>query len=75
MIILPHTSIEKADSVAENLRHTVENHPFELDQQITISIGIGELKKSHTVHEMIGDIDSALYDAKKSGRNCVCRAS
>lgn len=75
MIILPHTSLEKADSVAENLRHTVEQHPFGLDQPITISIGIGQLKKSHTVHEMIGDIDSALYDAKKCGRNCVFRAN
>lgn len=73
MIILPHTPIEKADAVAENLRETVEQHPFELDQPITISIGIGQLKKSHTVHEMIGDIDSALYDAKKNGRNCVYR--
>jgi diguanylate cyclase (GGDEF)-like protein len=75
MIILPHTPIENADAVAENLRHTVEQHSFELEQPITISIGIGQLKKSHTVHEMIGDIDSALYDAKKCGRNCVSHAN
>ncbi len=72
--ILPHTSIEQTAIVAENLRRTVEASHFDLDQPITISIGIGELKKSLSIHEAIAYIDEALYEAKKSGRNQVCQA-
>ncbi|MBV5321267.1 MAG: diguanylate cyclase [Sulfuricurvum sp.] len=75
IVILPHTPIKKADAVAENLREAVENYPFELEQAITISIGIGTLIKGQSVHETIGHIDGALYEAKKCGRNRVCCAN
>ena len=75
IIILPHTSIEQADIVAENLRHTVESYLFELDQTITISIGIGKLNKAQSIHETIAYIDEALYEAKKNGRNRVCHVN
>jgi diguanylate cyclase (GGDEF)-like protein len=75
MVIVPHTSIEQTDIAAENLRQAIEVYPFELDQPITISIGIGELTKNHSIHETIGYIDQALYEAKKGGRNRVCHAN
>lgn len=71
IVILPHTSIEQVAIVAENLRHAVEVYPFALEQPITISIGIGKLKKGQNIHETIGYIDEALYEAKKRGRNKV----
>lgn len=74
IVILPHTSIEQVGVVAENLRHAVEVYPFELEQQLTISIGVGKLKKNQIIHETIGYIDEALYEAKRNGRNQVCRA-
>ena len=74
IVILPHTSIEEVAVVAENLRHTVEEYPFELEQPITISIGIGKLKKNQNIHETIGYIDEALYEAKKRGRNKIYSA-
>ena len=74
IVILPHTSIEEVAVVAENLRHTVEVYPFELKQPITISIGIGKLKKNQNIHETIGYIDEALYEAKKRGRNKIYSA-
>lgn len=74
MVILPNTSINQCAIVAENLRHTVEMYPFDLDQPITISIGIGKLKQNQSIHETIAYIDEALYEAKKSGRNQVCQA-
>jgi len=74
IVILPHTSIEQVAVVAENLRHTVEVYPFELEQPITISIGIGKLKKNQNIHETIGYIDEALYEAKKRGRNKIYSA-
>jgi diguanylate cyclase len=74
MVILPNTSMEQGAIVAETLRRTVETYPFDLDQPITISVGIGKLKKSLSIHETIAFIDEALYEAKKSGRNQVCQA-
>lgn len=74
MVILPNTSIEQGAIVAETLRRTVETYPFDLNQPITISVGIGKLKKSLSIHETIAFIDEALYEAKKSGRNQVCQA-
>jgi diguanylate cyclase (GGDEF)-like protein len=73
MVILPNTSMEQGAIVAETLRRTVETYPFDLDQPITISVGIGKLKKSLSIHETIAFIDEALYEAKKSGRNQVCQ--
>ena len=75
IVILSHTQIEKALTVAENLRKTVENHPFGIEDTITISIGVGELIRDQSVHENISHIDEALYRAKNSGRNRVERAS
>ena len=74
MVILPNTSIEQGAIVAENLRHTIEIYSFDLDQPITISVGIGKLKEHQSIHETIAYIDEALYEAKKSGRNQVCKA-
>ncbi|MDD5716781.1 MAG: diguanylate cyclase, partial [Sulfuricurvum sp.] len=71
MVILPHTVMHQAEIAAENLRSTIEKHVFESDNFITVSIGVGELSPQHSVHENIGRIDSALYEAKKSGRNQV----
>ncbi|MDD2950253.1 MAG: diguanylate cyclase [Sulfuricurvum sp.] len=72
MVILPHTSFEQATVAAESIRKQVELHPFGMSDSITISIGVGELKRGQSVHENIGRIDSALYEAKNGGRNRVC---
>jgi len=72
IIILPNTSLKEASVAAENLRMSVEEYPFGLNHPITISIGVGELVRSRTVHENIARVDTALYEAKNSGRNRVC---
>lgn len=74
IVILPHTNMDEAVSVAENLRHKVEKYPFIDSNSVTISIGIGEFLSADSVHECIGRIDSALYEAKANGRNQVQRA-
>lgn len=74
IVILPHTTAEQAFVAAENLRSAVESYVFELDHPITISIGVGKLLRNQSVHENIGRVDKALYEAKKSGRNRVYSA-
>ncbi len=71
MVILPHTTKDQALNAAENLRECVEKFDFNLDFPITVSIGAGEMDRSQSVHENITRIDTALYDAKNSGRNKI----
>jgi diguanylate cyclase (GGDEF)-like protein len=68
---------EIAMNVAESIRKIIEKTPFEFEGQVfpvTVSIGLSlmtpEVEK--TVEEIIAQADSALYEAKNSGRNrCV----
>lgn len=80
VVILPFTDIEEAKIVANRLRSTVEGHSFDISDfnikntqslDITISIGIGEYRPHENIQEFIERVDSALYQAKKDGRNCI----
>jgi diguanylate cyclase (GGDEF)-like protein len=65
---------DEAVSVAEKIRHAL-NQPFELaDQNLSISSSIGiAIYPEHGSHEieLTKNADSALYNAKKSGRDKV----
>lgn len=74
MVILPHMTLDRALVVAENLRRHVEDFYFETDISVTISIGVGEMERTLSVHENIARIDSALYQAKALGRNRIAIA-
>jgi diguanylate cyclase (GGDEF)-like protein len=72
-IILNGTSLEMGINFAERIRKKV----FELDirqlpKNITISLGITELKKSDNQESFLKRADKALYKAKNNGRNQVC---
>ncbi|ADR34280.1 diguanylate cyclase with extracellular sensor [Sulfuricurvum kujiense DSM 16994] len=71
MVILSHTSLDEAATVAEHLRHTVNEFPFTELYPVTISIGVGEFMYGEEVHECVARVDAALYRAKESGRNSV----
>lgn len=71
IVILSHTSRDEALRAAEHLREEVEHYPFGFERGITISIGLGQLIRTQSVHENIAHIDEALYKAKNSGRNRV----
>ncbi|MDD2829861.1 MAG: diguanylate cyclase [Sulfuricurvum sp.] len=71
MIILPHTSMEEALIVAEGLRQKVEKFSFGENLYLTISIGLGKLMHVSEVHECVGEVDKALYQAKSNGRNQI----
>ena len=73
VILLPETSTENAKFVAEKIRSTIEKESkTHSPKQITVSIGIA----SHPHNGSNGKIvlkaaDTALYQSKHSGRNCV----
>jgi diguanylate cyclase (GGDEF)-like protein len=69
-VLLVHCDREGAHSVAERLRLAVaEPHAGEPD--VTISIGIAEAGPEELPAQLFARADSALYDAKHAGRNCV----
>ncbi|MDD5617653.1 MAG: diguanylate cyclase [Candidatus Omnitrophica bacterium] len=81
-IVLPHTSQDGALIYAERLRNTVESSDFKIassskNMKVTISLGIAGLDetKAQSPEELIKLADSALYQAKETGRNKSCTAN
>ena len=70
-IILPTSNVEKAMSIAEDLRHTIESSRFE-GVAVTCSFGITSIKYDATKpRDLIDQADLALYKSKNTGRNQV----
>lgn len=75
-VLMPATSPELAGQIAERLRAGVAALRLEHEGQpilLTVSIGIAE-GGTADLKQLLVDADAALYDAKHSGRNCVCRS-
>jgi diguanylate cyclase (GGDEF)-like protein len=74
VLILPNTGSVGARIIAERIRRTVEMVSWP-NRPITVSIGVATLsEKPGSHHELVGQADMALYNAKRSGRNCVRNA-
>ena len=74
-VLLPYTHIEEAVIVGERLRKAVEETPIFVDKKninVTISMGLAEFGQEENGEELFKRADSALYEAKESGRNRVC---
>jgi len=76
-IMLPETSAEQAGVAAERIRKKIEDNAlkaYDEKLQITVSIGMSVYPEdSQDVNELIEKADLALYAAKKSGKNIVCK--
>lgn len=73
MMLLPETSIEEAFEVAEKLRTLVASSRFQYRGQrvpVTMSCGLAEFIENDTPDLVYRRADIALYEAKRSGRNC-----
>jgi diguanylate cyclase (GGDEF)-like protein len=70
-VLLPETSVEEAEAIAERIRRHVEVTKFP-KRKVTVSIGIAPLGGNiGTVKELVSAADVALYEAKRDGRNNV----
>lgn len=79
MIILPDASLEMTLQRAEFLRKTVKElqswHNLRPMKTITLSFGIAVFPEhGQTIEKLLKASDTALYQAKKEGRNRVCTA-
>ena len=74
-VLLPETDLEHAEQVAERLRKNMEQNSVECKEeiiQVTVSVGVTSFaEKVSTVDQMLDTADTALYEAKDAGRNCV----
>lgn len=76
-IIMPNTSEDKAMEISENIRSSMENSRLKLKDnhqplhKITLSIGIAQLRAGDDSESFVVRADSALYQAKETGRNKV----
>ncbi|MDT7602437.1 MAG: hypothetical protein QOF61_434 [Acidobacteriota bacterium] len=72
-VILTETDFEHALEVAERLRVSVSETPVPFEGHITVSIGLAEFNtEAHDARELFAAADSALYEAKRRGRDRVC---
>jgi diguanylate cyclase (GGDEF)-like protein len=70
VVLLPDTSLIDAESMAERIRARIENTPFN-ELAVTVSIGVAEYANGETIDTLLAHADSALYQAKRTGRNRV----
>ncbi|HEX7510426.1 MAG TPA: diguanylate cyclase [Chitinivibrionales bacterium] len=70
-VILPETPCEKGIIFAQRLRQNIEQDRSVQNLATTISVGIAGLKPDETPEAFIKRTDSALYNAKETGRNRV----
>lgn len=73
VVLLPHTHHEDALLIADRLRICIEEATsVSLSGKFTVSIGISSIGHDvETLAMLLRCADSALYEAKSTGRNCV----
>lgn len=76
-IVLPHTSIPESRLILERIRQTISSMTFMLDSGtgICLTISLGHAQYNPAIREtrqLINCADTALYQAKQSGRNRLC---
>lgn len=76
VVLLPEATLEEAQGFAERLRTLVGEVPVNvnsIDIPVTVSIGVA-FTPGHpevTPEALVAEADAKLYEAKRSGRNCV----
>jgi diguanylate cyclase (GGDEF)-like protein len=71
VILLSETGIDGAARVAEELRARVESGKILPEGTMTISIGVCEVAEANSLDHWLNLADTALYLAKRNGRNRV----
>ena len=76
-IIFPETHLNLAVKVADRIREQVARQPLVIDDgeiRLTVSMGASVYMKTSVLdrNDFIASVDQYLYEAKRSGRNCIC---
>lgn len=74
MLMLPGMTLDEAADFAESLRVRIEKLQFALCERETASFGVAQAMPGEDADPLVLRADVALYVAKKSGKNRVCKA-
>lgn len=70
-ILLPQTTLDEAETIAERIRANIEESRFP-HRQVTVSIGIATISRDvDSPEKLIHCADKALFAAKRDGKNQV----
>ncbi|MDH3630794.1 MAG: GGDEF domain-containing protein, partial [Gammaproteobacteria bacterium] len=76
-MIFPETHLNLAVKVADRIREQIANSPITIDEgeiNLTASMGASVYMKTSILDlvDFVDSVDKYLYEAKQSGRNCIC---
>jgi diguanylate cyclase (GGDEF)-like protein len=76
-MIFPETHLNLAVKVADRIREQIANSPVPTDEgkiNLTASMGASVYMKTSILDlvDFVDSVDKYLYEAKQSGRNCIC---
>jgi two-component system cell cycle response regulator len=76
-MIFPETHLNLAVKVADRIRERVARRPLVVDDSevgLTVSMGASVYMKTSVLdfNDFVDSVDKYLYEAKQSGRNCIC---
>ncbi len=76
-MIFPETHLNLAVKVADRIREQIANSPLPIDDgeiKLTVSMGASVYMKTSVLDfiDFVDSVDKYLYEAKQSGRNCIC---
>jgi diguanylate cyclase (GGDEF)-like protein len=76
-MIFPETHLNLAVKVADRIRERIARRPVEIDGgeiELTVSMGASVYMKTSVIdrNDFVASVDKYLYEAKQSGRNCIC---
>jgi diguanylate cyclase (GGDEF)-like protein len=76
LVLMEDATLDDAATRAESVRRAVAKRPVAYGREridVTLSIGVAELRKGEDLGAIISRSDAALYEAKAAGRNAVRR--
>lgn len=72
--IFPECTLPKATTILERIRENLSSSTFQFEGKtisFTVSIGVSSTEGAKTMDQLLLEADSALYKAKKNGKNSV----
>jgi diguanylate cyclase (GGDEF)-like protein len=77
VVLLPHTGSEGALDAAKRVVQVTSSTPFQIGAialKVTVSVGVATARPDEEGDDLVTRADRALYQAKKTGRNCAVAA-
>ncbi|MFC2074237.1 diguanylate cyclase [Campylobacterota bacterium] len=71
ILVATETSVEEATILAEKIRQSIKAHVFSDSYEVTCSIGVAQYQNERDSDSLVHNADTALYEAKKQGKDKV----